>query len=440
VRWSPSGAHIAVTAEKEWQTDGTFVVPLDGSPAQRIGGSEDPIDAYLPAWSPDGSKLAFCSHSPGWTEMGIYDLRSARIDWLTNDKSDHLNPFWSQDGTRICWVNVHSETAHIEIFDLTTRTSSRIPTGSGFCHLPLLSPNGESVFFLFEDPFHPPDIWQARLADGALTQLTNCLPSGFDKNDFPMPEVVHYPSFDETLIPALLYKPRNAGPHSPGVLLIHGGPTWHIGFYWNPIMSYYTSRGWTVIAPNYRGSTGYGREWQVSNRFELGRLDSDDCAASVRYLVSQKLADPKKIAVTGRSHGGYLTMTCLTRNPDLFAVGSAVVPFLNWFTGHENSREDLQYWDICNMGDPQEYHDLWYERSPFFFLDRVRAPVQLIAGGNDMRCPPSESTLTHEKLVEYGIESELLLYEDEGHGFLKLENVIDSDVKRAEFLAKVLDQ
>jgi dipeptidyl aminopeptidase/acylaminoacyl peptidase len=244
---------------------------------------------------------------------------------------------------------------------------------------------------------------------------------------------------DGTLIPAMLYKPEGAGPHSPAVVLIHGGPSFHLAHYWNPFLSYIAARGWTLIAPNYRGSTGYGRDWMISNRFEMGRLDTEDCSAAAIFLAKEGLADPKKIAVTGRSHGGYLTMTCLTSHPDLWAGGSAVVPFLNWFTGHENSREDLQYWDIRNMGDPKKYHDLWRERSPFFFLDQVRAPVQLIAGENDPRCPPSESTAAHNKLLELGIQSELLLYKGEGHGFLKLENVIDSEVKRVEFLAKALE-
>ena len=172
----------------------------------------------------------------------------------------------------------------------------------------------------------------------------------------------------------------------------------------------------------------------------MGRLDSDDCAAAAMHLVKSGLADPSKIAVTGRSHGGYLVMTCMTRNPELFAVGSAVVPFLNWFTGHENSREDLQYWDRLNMGDPVENHDLWYERSPFFFLEKIQAPVQFICGENDPRCPPSESIAAHKKLMELGVKCELLLFEDEGHGFLKLENIIESENKRVEFMAEILEQ
>jgi len=169
-------------------------------------------------------------------------------------------------------------------------------------------------------------------------------------------------------------------------------------------------------------------------------VDTDDVAAGAQYMVRAGLADSKHIALTGRSHGGYLTMTCMTRYPELWAAGSAVVPFLNWFTAHANARADLQHWDIENLGDPVENHDLWHERSPFFFLDRVRAPVQLICGANDPRCPACESVQARDKLQTLGKEVELVLYHDEGHGFLKIENVINAEVRRLAFLARALEE
>lgn len=201
-------------------------------------------------------------------------------------------------------------------------------------------------------------------------------------------------------------------------------------------MSYMAARGWTVLAPNYRGSTGYGKVWQNTSRYDMGGVDNDDCVAGAKYLLESGLA--KKVAVTGRSHGGYLTMTCLTTHPELFAGGSAVVPFLNWFESHKNSREDLKHWNIENMGYPEDNAELWHARSPYFFLDRVSAPVQMICGANDPRCPASDSLEARDKLVELGKEVELHLYEGEGHSFLKIENVVDAEVKRVEFLEKVL--
>jgi dipeptidyl aminopeptidase/acylaminoacyl peptidase len=421
----------------EWQTDGGFIVPLDSSPPRRIGG-ETGLDVMHPVWSPDGKKVVFTSSNSGWAQVGVYDLADESIEWLTDYASDKAHPSWSDDGTRIAWATNRGETAWVEVRSMDG-TRQKVETDAGFAYWPIFTRDSQAIVFIHEDPRRPSDLWLAALDDGHLTQLTNSLPADVDLSEFVTPQTVTYPSLDGTPIPAILYKPKNASANSPAVVVIHGGPAWHLAFYWNPIMSHMAARGWTVIAPNYRGSTGYGRAWTVANRYEMGHLDNDDCAAAAQYLAREGLADPKKIAVTGRSHGGYLTMTCMTRQPELWAVGSAVVPFMNWFTGHANSREDLQYWDIQNMGDPETHHDLWHERSPFFFLDQVRAPVQFICGGTDPRCPPSESTEAHEKLQALGIPSELLLYEGEGHAFLKIENVIDSDVRRVEFLAKVLE-
>jgi dipeptidyl aminopeptidase/acylaminoacyl peptidase len=438
VRWSRDGRHIAVSAEQEWQTDGTFIVPLDGSPPRRIGG-DAALDAIQPAWSPDSAKVAFSSNSSGWAQVGIYHLADGHIEWLTNDEGDKNNIVWSEDGQRLAWIHNHGETGWVEIRSMDGGTR-RVQTEAGFAFWPTFTLDGKSLLFVYENPHQPPDLWLAALDDGHLTQLTDSLPAELKSAEFVLPKAVTYPSLDGTPIPAMLYASKGAGPHSPAAVVIHGGPAWHMGFYWQPFITHLASRGWTVIAPNYRGSTGYGRAWTISNRYEMGHLDNDDCAAAALYLIREGLADPKKIAVTGRSHGGYLTMTCLTRQPELWAAGSAVVPFLNWFTGHKNSREDLQYWDIQNMGDPETHHDLWYERSPFFFLDKVRAPVQFICGENDPRCPPAESIEAHEKLQSLGIQSELLLYKGEGHGFLKIENVIDSEKKCVEFLAKILER
>ncbi len=273
------------------------------------------------------------------------------------------------------------------------------------------------------------------LESGKSIQLTKSLPEELSKAEFVMPEEIEYPGMDGVSIPALLFRPKQLP--APAVVMIHGGPNWHYSAEWNPIMAHLASRGYVVLAPNYRGSTGYGREWQYAAQFDMGGVDTRDVAAGARYLLREGLAS--KIAVTGRSHGGYLTMTCLTQFPELWSAGSAVVPFTNWFKSHDDSREDLQHWNIENMGDPQENYERWYNASPYFFLDRIQAPVQMICGGVDPRCPASDSIDTRDKLVTLGKSVDFLLYEDEGHAFLKIENIIDSETKRVEFLAGHLD-
>ena len=152
----------------------------------------------------------------------------------------------------------------------------------------------------------------SNLKSGELRRLTNSLPADMDNAIFPMPEEITYPGTDGTPIPALLFKSETADKNTPAVVVIHGGPNWHYQVEWYPLMIHLASRGWTVLAPNYRGSTGYGRDWQLASRFDLGGVDTDDVVAGADYLREQAIAAPDKIAVTGRSWGGYLTMTCLT--------------------------------------------------------------------------------------------------------------------------------
>jgi dipeptidyl aminopeptidase/acylaminoacyl peptidase len=306
----------------------------------------------------------------------------------------------------------------------------RYQVATGIHHQPQFASNGE-ILFLFESPKQPPDLWKLN-EDGSFEQLTNSLTDELRDAVFAMPEEISYDN-SGARVPALLYRAKS----DRAVINIHGGPNWHVQYLWDPFMAHMASRGWTVLAPNYRGSTGYGRKWQIASRFDMGGVDTSDCAAGVDYLLQEGLAD--RVAVTGRSHGGYLTMTCLTQFPELWRGGSAVVPFMNWFKSHEDSRDDLKHWNIENMGDPKENYEKWYNHSPYFFLDRMSAPVQLICGGNDPRCPANDSLDARDKLVELGKDVELLLYEDEGHSFLKIENVIDAETRRVEFLAEVLE-
>ncbi len=156
-------------------------------------------------------------------------------------------------------------------------------------------------------------------------------------NSFPADmncRMSHSPCRKRSPIPGWMGRPfrlccsnRRVKKPGPAAILIHGGPDWFFEMTWYPLMAHMASRGWVVLVPNYRGSTGYGRAWQEASRFDFGGVDNDDVAAGAQFLLRNGLADPERIGITGRSHGGYLTMTCLTKYPDLWAAGSAVVPF-----------------------------------------------------------------------------------------------------------------
>jgi len=429
-KWSPDGQWIALEAEAAASDRSIYLVPVNRPrKGTKVNTIQIPLNAEHPAWSPDSKFLAFSGEHGEWHDIGLFNVETGAITWVNESVGDDSQPAWSRSGETIGWI--HSEGAQTSFqFRKKDGLIGERKVGAGVHSFPQFK--AEDVILLYEDPSHPCDLWMMGLEDDSIQQLTNSLPEGLSRAEFIPPEEIWYAGMDGAKIPALLYR----GTGGKAVVNIHGGPNWHIQFSWQPFISHLVANGWTVLAPNYRGSTGYGKAWQNASRYDMGGVDTDDCVAGAKYLKENGLGD--KIAVTGRSHGGFLTMSCLTRYPDLWAAGSAVVPFLNWLKSHKDSREDLQHWNIENMGDPEDNRELWISHSPYFFLDKVNAPVQMISGGHDPRCPASDAIEARDKLVELGKDFEFLLYADEGHSFLKIENIIDSEEKCVAFLGKAV--
>ena len=428
VEWSPGGKYLAISCEMHGQDYGIFIVNLETKEVVEI-----PLNAHEPKWSSNGKELTFHSDTHGWFDIGVYDIETKEVSWLTKSDGDSQMPKIIEEN--IAYIQSKGAINWIELLG-KDNNKKKYQIGKGIHNGIKLTSDLKRMVTAFSSPSQPADLWMIDVESGTSIQLTNSLSKELSDGDFVTPEEIQYKDIDGIEIPALLYRPQRTP--APAVVMIHGGPNWHYSAEWNPIMAHLASRGYVVLCPNYRGSTGYGRVWQYAAQFDMGGVDTRDVAAGAEYLLREGIAT--KAAVTGRSHGGYLTMTCLTQFPELWCAGSAVVPFTNWFKSHDDSREDLQHWNIENMGDPKENYERWYNASPYFFLDQIQAPVQTICGGNDPRCPASDSMDTRDKLLELGKEVDFLLYEDEGHAFLKIENVLDAEAERIAFLVKALDR
>jgi dipeptidyl aminopeptidase/acylaminoacyl peptidase len=253
------------------------------------------------------------------------------------------------------------------------------------------------------------------------------------------PFLVHYPSRDgKWTISAFVYVPHNAPRDRthPAIVYVHGGPTSQAVNSFNRVVQYFANQGYVVIAPNYRGSSGYGKEFMDANRFDMGGGDLEDVLAAADWIQRTGYVDPKKLVVMGGSYGGYLSMMAVTKAPEVWAAGVPIVPFVNWFTEVHNEDPWLREYDLATMGDPAKNKALWEDRSPANFVDRIKAPLLLLAGGNDPRCPKSESQQIADAIKKRGGTVELKVYENEGHGFARLENQIDASTRVAEFLRK----
>ncbi|MEM0321212.1 MAG: alpha/beta fold hydrolase, partial [Thermoprotei archaeon] len=240
------------------------------------------------------------------------------------------------------------------------------------------------------------------------------------KAQFVEPKHIEYTSRD-LKIHALLY---DAGGKR-GAVYIHGGPDYQSMNTFNPTIQLLVQRGFTVIAPNYRGSTGYGRRFNHLNDGDLGGGDLID------VVNAKKVLGNKRVTVLGASYGGYLTMMCITKFPDEWCSAAAIVPFVNWFTEKQHEREVLKQYDETKMGSDE---GLLKDRSPIFSVNRIRVPLLLLAGENDPRCPAEETLQVVEKLKELNIKAEYKVYGGEGHGFSKKENWVDSIKRTVDFL------
>jgi dipeptidyl aminopeptidase/acylaminoacyl peptidase len=446
----------------------------------------------IAAWSPDGrSVLSVDNVSPNVAELYLLDLKSGEERCLTAGKppANYWSIVWAMSGVflfsdqphdRGALCKLNSETGDLSVIftadddpgqgelELLTialdgRHAGYTANENGYSRLYLLDLrsgqrhmvdelgagvistlrfNARSTFLIldFQSPVANPDAWSVRVVDGSCRQLTFSNRAGVDLGAFVMPEAVSYTTFDGRSIPALYFRPQQPPPAGgyPCILYVHGGPTSQLRPDFNISFQYFLQQGYAILAPNVRGSTGYGRRYKTLDDVEL-RMDS---VADLRYALEWLRRRPEiagnRIAVYGRSYGGFMTLAALTEYPEEFAAGIDVVGIANWVTFLERTGP----WRRANR--EAEYGSLERNRafleriSPIHKIERIKAPLLVLAGDNDPRVPLYESEQVVERLRAAGGVVEFVHYPDEGHIFSKLPNRIDSFTRMGDFLHRNL--
>jgi dipeptidyl aminopeptidase/acylaminoacyl peptidase len=369
------------------------------------------------------------------------ELEPGKIEWLTHEKWEVSAGYFSPNGEQATFAVNADGLIDLYIRELATGKSTKLPLGAGLNSLggaeSAFSHDGSKLLYYHNGANAPNDAWVYHLASAKSTQVTHSLMAGIPAQHFVEPFLVHYPSRDgKWTISALLYVPRNMqrNGQNAAIVFIHGGPAAQAVNSFNRFVQHIVNQGYMVIAPNYRGSTGYGKDFQNANLFDMGGGDLQDVLAATDFLMATGYPDKKKLVVAGGSYGGYLTMMAVTKAPELWAAGVPIVPFVNWFTEIQNEDPILQQSDRATMGDPEQNPDFFRERSPFFFVDKIKAPLLLLAGAHDPRCPPEETRQVVEEIKKHGGIAEAKVYENEGHGFAKIENQIDAYQRVTNFL------
>jgi dipeptidyl aminopeptidase/acylaminoacyl peptidase len=441
--WSKDGKLIVYTQNQAKGTDSNiFMAEVDSGNSTLLTPHSGEQRYSVHSISPNGKKVLITSDAAnGYENVGMLEIASKKIEWLTRDKWEISAEDFSPDGRFVTWTaNVDGNTA-IYLHDLNTGKTTTLPLPRGV-NVPggsdsAFPRDGKRLLYYHNGPNSPNDVWVYDITTGKSRQITQSLVAGVRAQDMVEPDLVHYPSRDgKFTISAFVYMPYNLprnGQH-PAIVYVHGGPKAQTVNSFNRIVQYVVNQGYIVIAPNYRGSTGYGKEFEQANLFDMGGGDLQDVLAAADWVKQSGYVDPKKLILMGGSYGGYMTMMGVTKAPEVWAAGVPIVPFVNFFTEIENEDPVLQQSDLATMGDPLKNKALFEDRSPIFFVDKIKAPLLLLAGAHDPRCPKSESQQVVDAIKKRGGVVEYKIYENEGHGFARVENQIDAYKRVADFL------
>ncbi|RMH35091.1 MAG: S9 family peptidase [Acidobacteria bacterium] len=302
-----------------------------------------------------------------------------------------------------------------------------------------LSFTKDKIALTFSSAKYNTDIWIYDLKAKKLARVTKSDLAGISQDSFVEPRLIKYKTFDNLEIPAWYYVPKESVAEKlPVIVSVHGGPESQERPGFNALYQYFLSRGYAILAPNVRGSTGYGKTYASLDNIRLRENAVKDLAYAVEWLKSFGNADPKRIAVMGGSYGGYMTMAAITLYPDLWAAAVNTVGIVNWETflkntsGYRRRQREVEYGFLDK--------DLEFLRqiSPISRVDRIKTPLFVIHGKNDPRVPYTEAEQIVKALRERGAIVEYKLFEDEGHGVSKLKNRLELYPLVADFLDRYM--
>jgi dipeptidyl aminopeptidase/acylaminoacyl peptidase len=437
--FSPDDRRILVSRTESNFNQDLYVIEVASGEVRHLTPHKEDTQYHSASWSADG-KSVWCVSTAGGRDLaglGKIDVESGKLTWAETPDNEVDGARASPGGRWLAWlVNVEGRTL-LQVRDLRTGRvlSPKLPLGViGQLEF---SRDDARLAFVFDGPRYNGDVWLWDLPSGVPRQLTHADRAGIPFSRFVEPQLIHYPTFDGRKIPAWWYPPAEMpsdGRLPPVIVYPHGGPEGQTRPAFNSVFQYFLQAGYAVLAPNVRGSTGYGTAYMNLDN-TTKRMDSvNDLAHAAYRLRDEKKGDPKRLAVYGGSYGGFMVLASVTHYPDLWAAGIDVVGIANFVTFMEKTGPYRRAHREAEYGNLREHRAFFEKISPIHHVDRIRCPMMVIHGANDPRVPIGEAEQIVAALKKRGVPVEYLRYEDEGHGLAKLKNRLDAYPKMVAFL------
>jgi dipeptidyl aminopeptidase/acylaminoacyl peptidase len=428
--WGPDGGSLIVSRHHSNLNNDLYELDLTSGVATLLTPHEGDARFSGARVTPDGASAYLATDRDGdFVRLARLDLSTMAFEYLTPDDWDVEGVELSRDGRYLLASRNVEGYSDFMLFNGRGRRmpGPRMPAGilAGF----EFSPDSGRLAFTLTGPDRNPDVWTVELPDGESRRLTRSSTAGIPSRTFRRPRLVRYPTFDGRQVPALFYEPDESG--SPVVVNVHGGPESQSRPLFAPVTQYLLGRGYAVLSPNVRGSTGYGKAYTHLDDVYL-RMDSvRDLAHAAGWLKEEGHG---QVAVMGGSYGGFMVLAALTEYPDLWTAGVDIVGIANMVTFLENTGSYRRALREPEYGSLERDREFLESISPIHKAGKIRAPLMVIHGKNDPRVPVGEAKQIVHRVRENGGTVEYLLYEDEGHGLAKLRNRLDAYPKIAAFL------
>jgi dipeptidyl aminopeptidase/acylaminoacyl peptidase len=445
----------------DWSRDGRFIYADRGN----VGGTDSNVyqievasgkqDNLTPhqgqilygasSLSPDGRTLLITSNEKGgYQNVALLDIATRKLTWVTQTEWDATSGDFSPDGKAFTYTMNEDGRTDTYLVERGTGHAAKLPFPEGITTVAgsphSFSPDGTRLLISHQGSQRPSDLWVYELANHKATQLTFSAIASLNPAAIPPSQLVHYKSFDGKTISAFLWMPFNLkrDGSSPGVVLPHGGPTGQILDSFNRTAAALASRGYVCIAPNVRGSTGYGMAFQKANYKDLGGGDLQDEVYAAKFLAATGYVDPRKIGITGGSYGGFMAMMAIGKTPDVWAAAVELYGITDWLTEQEHETPLLQQYDQSILGDPVKDRKVYEDASPKKYLANAKAPLLVLQGDNDITDPKEEAEQVVSILKSAGVVVDAHYYPNEGHGFFKRENQIDTLQRTVDWFDRYL--
>ncbi|MBN1874366.1 MAG: S9 family peptidase [Anaerolineae bacterium] len=452
--FSPDGQHAVVTRMASSFNHDLLEIDLKTGAARALLATAAWVRFPSIQYAPDGSSLFINTDlESDFLYIARLDLETGLLETLSAPASwDCEGMKLSPDG-RLLAYTINVEGAHqLQIYDVATAT---VRTAPGLGEVPgmvmgdiAFSSVDRRVAFAFTSATRTTDVYVWDLVCDQVLPVTRASHAGIPTTTFVAPALVRYPTFDTDesgaprQIPAWFYRPVPivADPPTalplPVIVMVHGGPEGQFRAYFHALIQYFVRHGYAVLAPNVRGSTGYGKTYSHLDDVEK-RMDSvADLAHAVYWLRNQPGVDGERIVVFGGSYGGFMVLAALTAYPDLWAAGVDVVGISNLVTFLENTSDYRRAHREAEYGSLARDREFLESIAPINHVDNICVPLMVIHGANDPRVPLSEAEQLVAVLKQRDVPVEFLVFDDEGHGIVKLKNKLVAYPAIIAFLEK----